>query len=152
MTIVEALGPLPDPDETAAPFWDALRRHELAMQRCDDCGRWRHPPEATCPACLGEHASWHPLSGEGTVYSLVRMERAFVPAARDRVPYTAVVVLPNEVPMQDVTVHNNEPYNVLFGLLVGDDEAAIGTPVVATYLDVTGDVTLLGWRRVDGRP
>ena len=38
-------------DRDSAEWWEALRRHELVIQRCDDCGAWRWPPRAICGEC-----------------------------------------------------------------------------------------------------
>ena len=38
----------PDITPLDAPFWDALRRHELLVQRCDECGQLRFVPSERC--------------------------------------------------------------------------------------------------------
>ena len=38
--------PLPQPDESAEPFWDGVREGELRLQRCASCGGFGHPPRA----------------------------------------------------------------------------------------------------------
>ena len=50
--------PLPRITADNRPFWEAARRHELALQRCDDCARFRYPPAPVCPECLSERATW----------------------------------------------------------------------------------------------
>lgn len=52
-------------------FWDGLREGRLLVQRCDDCGRLRHPPRPMCPHCTSLAWSAVPASGEGTVVSFV---------------------------------------------------------------------------------
>ncbi len=52
-------------------FWDGLRADRLLVQRCDDCGRLRHPPRPMCPHCTSLAWSAVPASGEGTVVSFV---------------------------------------------------------------------------------
>jgi len=40
--------PAPAITEDTRPFWDACRRRELVVQRCADCGSFRHPPAPVC--------------------------------------------------------------------------------------------------------
>ena len=48
----------PDITPLDAPFWDALRRHELVVQRCDECGRLRFVPSERCRNCGSPSATW----------------------------------------------------------------------------------------------
>ena len=63
------LAPTPTPDTQF--FWDALRAHQLLIQRCASCSALRHPPRPMCPAC--NSLAWDTVaaSGRGTVYSFV---------------------------------------------------------------------------------
>ena len=54
--------PLPRVTADNRPFWEAARRHQLALQRCAECGRFRYPPAPVCPECLSERAEWTPMS------------------------------------------------------------------------------------------
>ena len=60
--------PLPLADADTAPFWEAARRHELALQRCERCARFVFPPKPGCPQCHGTLA-WTALSGRGRIHS-----------------------------------------------------------------------------------
>ena len=44
--------PLPRLDEEIRPWWEALKRHELYIQKCRDCGDLRYYPRALCTNCL----------------------------------------------------------------------------------------------------
>ena len=44
--------PLPHIDEENRPWWEALKRHELYIQKCRDCGDLRYYPRALCTNCL----------------------------------------------------------------------------------------------------
>ena len=46
--------PVPVPDESSTPFWEAAARHVLTLARCARCGAFTHPPDAGPPA-LREH-------------------------------------------------------------------------------------------------
>jgi hypothetical protein len=50
--------PIPVPNEWTKPFWDAARRGVLALQRCQACGHFQHPPYPTCI-----HGLWHIIEG-----------------------------------------------------------------------------------------
>jgi uncharacterized protein len=61
--------PAPRATTDSAVYWDAVARHELVAQRCDECGTLRHPPRPMCPHC--QSTKWHEqrLAGTGTLYS-----------------------------------------------------------------------------------
>lgn len=61
-------------------FWDGLRRRELLIQRCADCGRLRHPPGPACPAC--HSLRWDTLAagGRAALYSFVVSHHPQLPA------------------------------------------------------------------------
>ncbi len=61
--------PAPRSTGDSAVYWDAVARHELVAQCCDECGRLRHPPRPMCPRC--HSLDWHEqrLAGAGTLYS-----------------------------------------------------------------------------------
>ncbi|MFN0029829.1 MAG: Zn-ribbon domain-containing OB-fold protein [Acidimicrobiales bacterium] len=64
----------------------------LHLQRCSDCGTFRHPPRYYCQKCFSNQWSWEPSPGLGTVASWVTshftVDRGWV----DELPYTTVVV------------------------------------------------------------
>ena len=84
--------PIPAPTTVSAAFWDATRRHELAMQRCDSCERLVWYPRFVCPHCGGTALTWERLSGNGTVYAVSVHHRAALPALADKVPYSVILV------------------------------------------------------------
>ena len=61
--------PLPRIDEESRPWWEALKRHELYIQKCRDCGDLRYYPRALCPNCLSSSTEWVRCAGKGTVYT-----------------------------------------------------------------------------------
>src|SRR4051812_26049189 len=75
-----------------APFWEGLEQGELRLQRCADCGRFRHYPRPMCPACHSLAREWTPVSGRGTIYSYTRVEHQAHPAMAGRLPYTILLV------------------------------------------------------------
>jgi uncharacterized protein len=90
--------PLPAITDDTRPFWDACRRHALAIQRCTGCGAFRHPPAPVCWRCRSFAHEWTTASGRGTVFSHAVVHRAFLPELESRVPYTVVAVTLDDVP------------------------------------------------------
>lgn len=133
--------PVPDPD--SAPFWEALRAHELVLQRCGECKRFRFPPGPTCAGCGSRRAAFVPVSGDGRVRSWVVTHQPFHPAFADRVPY--VVLLVELVEQPGLFMYGN----------VRPEGVAISAemPVKAVFDDVDDGVTLLQWMPAppDGR-
>ncbi|WP_231639613.1 Zn-ribbon domain-containing OB-fold protein [Mycobacterium sp. Marseille-P9652] len=84
--------PVPQPSPASAPFWDATRRHELIVQRCESCARLVWYPRFVCPHCGGSSLTWEKLSGDGVVYAVSVHHRAALPALADKVPYSVVLV------------------------------------------------------------
>jgi uncharacterized OB-fold protein len=84
--------PMPKPSDLTAGFWDAARRHELVVQRCDECGLYRHYPQHLCPTCRSAAWSWAPVNGRGHIYSFTVTHRAFNAAWAPRLPYAVVMV------------------------------------------------------------
>ena len=85
--------PLPRRRQLSAGYWEAARRHELAVQRCTECGRYRHYPQERCPGCLSPTHEWAPLSGRGTIYTYVVSHAAFHPYWQERVPYVIATAM-----------------------------------------------------------
>lgn len=71
--------PIPAPSPLTAPYWEACRRGELAIQRCAGCRRFVHFPEAACPFCGGADLPYETVSGRGTVHTFTVVHRTFLP-------------------------------------------------------------------------
>src|SRR5919106_5189258 len=61
--------PIPVPNELTKPFWDAAKQGVLALQRCQACGHFQHPPYATCVNCISTDLKFEPVTGKGAIYS-----------------------------------------------------------------------------------
>jgi uncharacterized OB-fold protein len=116
---------IPVPDADTEPYLEALRRHELVLQQCLACGRFRFPPMPACPWCGSNDAEWRPVSGDGVVYSWVGVQRALTPAFESEVPYTIA------------TIELAEGAR-LFGRLDGPEPTSPGGAVSATFVDHAG--------------
>lgn len=131
--------PRPAPGPEVAPFWEWCRRHELRLQRCADCGAFRHHPRPRCPECRSASATWAEVRGTGTIASFTVCYPPVLPAFADRVPYNAVVVQLDE-----------GPFLVSNLVDVDNDEIAVGLPVEVTFVDLDDEVTLPQFRIVAG--
>lgn len=134
-------GPVPVADIDSAPFWAGLRRHELLILRCDDCRTWVHPPQASCPRCLGLGLTAEAVSGRGTVYSFTVVNREFAPGIKP--PYVAALV--DLVEQDGLRLVTN-----LVNLAIGD--VRIGMPVRAVFSDLDGEDVTLAYFEPDERP
>ncbi len=82
--------PMPVITPENKPYWDAVKRGELRLQRCCGCDHIRPVPADLCPRCLSEDSEWVPMNGRGSISSWCIYHRAFHPAFEDAVPYTII--------------------------------------------------------------
>ena len=123
---------LPDVTEPLmAPFWQAAKRHVLVVQECDTCGDVRFPPLEICSTCWSTEQTWREIEPTGTLWSFVVYHRALDRSKKDEIPYSIGRVKTDAGPMFTVRLD------------VPREETRVGMPVVATWLDVNDDVTLL---------
>jgi uncharacterized OB-fold protein len=127
--------PLPRPSEDSAPFWEAVGKGELRMQRCADCGHIRFPPAALCARCLSARCEWIALSGRGAVYSWIVVHQSQHPAFNVDVPYNVTIVQLDEGPR----LHTNL-------IECPNDRIHIGMPVEAVFEKVGDDAALVKFR------
>jgi uncharacterized protein len=127
--------PRPRPTSLDKPYWEALRREELVVQACQDCGTFQWFPRASCTRCYSERLAWQPVDPRGTVFTYTVTHQRVGFAFDRHAPYIVAVV---EFPVPG-TVR-------MAGLLrgVGADEIRIGLPVRAAFRrGGTGDETVL---------
>lgn len=125
--------PLPVIDHDSRPFWEAARRHELMLQRCNNCKSYIFYPRAVCPTCMSDELAWEKVSGQGSVYSYTVVHRA--PAAfADDVPYVVAIIQLAEGPRMLSHVIKCPPAQV-----------RIGMPVQVVFEDVNDEITLPKW-------
>ncbi|GAA1544652.1 OB-fold domain-containing protein [Actinomadura kijaniata] len=125
--------PAPVPTPLTAPYWEACRRGELALQRCAGCGRFVHFPEPTCPFCESAELAFERVGGRGTVHTFTVVHRSFLPGFAT--PYTvAWIDLPEGARV--------------FGDVTGcpPERVRIGMPVEVHFTDLEGFGPLPHWR------
>ncbi len=136
--------PLPQPFEEALPYWESLKRGELRLQKCQQCGEVSHPPKAMCSSCHSFNMGWELMSGRGTVYSYIVTRQPIHPALVGHTPFATAQIQLEEGPIVTSNIIDVPP-----------DEITIGLPVRATFEAVNDDVTLLYFVatfRVPSRP
>ena len=128
--------PPPVPYVESEGFWQGCKRHELVIQRCEDCGTYRHPPIPVCPACQSWNRHWHKVSGRGRVEAFTIVARALFPGMP--VPYNVVRVELEE-----------QKGLLILGNLIDchPDEISIDMPVKATFEDVSPEITMYYFER-----
>ncbi|MBW2497972.1 MAG: OB-fold domain-containing protein [Deltaproteobacteria bacterium] len=137
---MSATRPLPQQTELAEGYWEAARRHELAVQRCTDCGVLRHYPQERCPECLSAAVEWAALSGRGTIYTYVVAHAAFHPFFQDRLPYVVA------------TIDLEEGIRMVSDLDEPEDAIQIGAPVEVFFEELAGEITLPRFRLSKPKP
>lgn len=100
-------GPVPAHEDWSAPYWDSLRRHQMAIQRCAQCGAWHHPPVMACPICRSDNLTFEPVHGQGRLYSVTVCHREF--GLQFGVPWIAAYVELDEGPRIATNVINTTP-------------------------------------------
>ncbi|MFZ0887620.1 MAG: Zn-ribbon domain-containing OB-fold protein [Candidatus Binataceae bacterium] len=127
--------PLPHLDEENRPWWEALKRHELYLQKCRDCGAMRYYPRAQCPDCLSPRIEWVKSSGRATVYTFTVTYQNQAPGFRESIPYIMAYV------------ELEEGLKVLTNIIdCRPEQVKIGMPVEVVYEDITDEVTLAKFR------
>jgi uncharacterized OB-fold protein len=110
--------PIPPTSELTAPYWDAARRGELVVQRCEACEARPFPPRARCPRCGADTLAWAPVSGHGTVYSFTVAHRAPHPVFAAQLPLVVAIVELAEGPRLVTNVVGCDPAEVAVGMAV----------------------------------
>jgi uncharacterized OB-fold protein len=84
--------PVPESDDLSAPFWAALRKGRLLVQRCGKCHTWQFGPEWLCHNCHHLDPDWVEVKPEGRIFSWERVWHPSHAALSGHPPYIAVLV------------------------------------------------------------
>ena len=114
----EGQKPLPQPDEQTQFYWDAARRHELHILRCQDCQTYIHYPKPICWNCHSDNLKPERVSGRGTVYTYSVVRQNPMPPFRERVPYAVGIVELEEGPRMMSALVEARPEDIRIGLPV----------------------------------
>ncbi len=129
--------PLPQTSLDDEAWWSALRRHELLVQECPQCGKLTFPPRPMCPSCRSLERGWRKAGGRGRVYSWVVVRRPSHPYFADKVPYVVVLV------------EMAEGFRVVGAIDAPPEGLRADLPVEAQFDDVSDELTLLRFRVVE---
>lgn len=134
--------PMPRPDGLDAPYWEALEREVLMVQRCKDCGAWQWGPDWICHRCLSENLAFEAVEPAGRIYSFERVWHPVHPALKEQGPYLVALV---ELPQCDGAR--------MVGNILGDARQAvrIGATARAVFEHHTEEdpaFTLVQWQLV----
>jgi len=127
--------PIPIPDLDSAAYWEAARRHELVLQRCRSCDRFRFYPRSHCPYCFSGSFAWQSASGRGTVYSFTIIHRAPSPGFEAKVPYVLALIDLSEGVRMMSNITECDPNDV-----------EIGMPVEIAFEDLSDTISLPQFR------
>ena len=139
---MNALPPKPVADRDTQPFWDAVAERRLIVQRCRACGRFIWQPRPLCPHCHAEDPEWIELGGTATVVSWTVIHPPVLPVWQDAVPFTLLLVEPDDAPGVRMVGQLVEPDATL---VRGDGGADFGVRVELRWrIDEAGQ-TLPAW-------
>jgi len=119
-------------DHDTKNFYKGWLQQRLLLNRCADCGLWRHPPRPICPLCWSLNVVPTEVSGRGTIHLLIRLHQG--PPA-EGVDYN--------VPYPVATVELEEQRGLRFSSTV------IGCPPEEVFIGMRVELT---WIERDGAP
>jgi uncharacterized OB-fold protein len=86
-------------DHDSAPHFRGRLTHQLLINRCATCATWHHPPRPVCPACWSTAVQATPVSGRGTIFTVVFLHQGPPAEGVDySTPYPVVSVELDEQP------------------------------------------------------
>ena len=129
MAEVPRLTPWPGPINKE--HYDGLKRHELLVQKCGKCGKFRFWPIEMCPYCNSLDYKWARCSGKGTVHSYTIQHGGM--------PFPWVVLL----------VELKEGPRLVTHGLMSPEEVAIDMPVEVDYEKITDEITLHAFKKAE---
>jgi uncharacterized OB-fold protein len=107
--------PSPEPDYVSKPFFDAMARGVLSVQKCGRCGACQLG-ELICNQCFSSTLEWVPATGRGTIHSYAVVHLPYHPAFT--VPYAVVSVELEEGPRLFANMAECEPNDLKVGMAV----------------------------------
>jgi uncharacterized OB-fold protein len=118
--------PLPAPNPTTQPFFDAASKGVLRLPRCPRDGFFFYP-RSRCPVCWQDDWSWQQASGRGVVHSFTIDRVGHLPALAPLVPYALAIVELEEGPRMTARLVDCDV-----------EKLRVGDPVVATFEETEG--------------
>jgi len=134
--------------EGSREFYEGCKRHELLIQHCKSCGKFRFPPQRMCAECHSTESEWAPVSGRGTI-STFTVIPGFEPRSvpmfswpQDSYPINVIIVeLPDAGGVHIVSnITECSP-----------EDIRVGMEVEVVFEDVTDEITLPKFRPVSSQ-
>ena len=127
-----------NPNQITQGYWDACRRHELAIQRCTACGHFQHPPRQICGKCRTFDLELAPTSGRGKVFTFIVVHHPVHASLQPHLPYNVALVELEDAPgVRIVTNVVDTP----------PEEIQVGMPVEVTWEEPHPGTVLPRFRR-----
>jgi uncharacterized OB-fold protein len=133
--VTPAARPVPVPDDTSAPFWEAAAAHVLTVARCARCRAFTIPVDVVCPHCHSTDPGFvfEPVTGRGSLRSWTVVRQSFLPGFDDDVPFVLV----------DVELDDQADLRMIGRLLDGPDVPLhLGDRVTAAFEDLAPGVAV----------
>jgi uncharacterized protein len=127
--------PVPVPDDTSAPFWEAAASHALTVARCSRCRAFTIPVDVVCPHCHSTDPkfAFEPVSGRGSIRSWTVIHQSFLPGFDDDLPFVLV----------DVELDEQSDLRMIGRLLDGPDVPLhLGDRVTVAFEDLVSGVAI----------
>lgn len=131
--------PLPTVSGETRPFWDACRRGQLLIQKCDRCGEFQFYPRGICANCWSEDIRWVTASGKGTVWTFTVTYQNRTPGFAEDVPYVLALVELEEGVRMFTNIIECQPRDV-----------SIGMPVEVTFVQANNQISVPYFRPAEG--
>ena len=123
--------PLPTVSGETRPFWDACRRGQLLIQKCDRCNEFQFYPRGICANCWSEDIRWVTASGKGTVWTYTVTYQNRTPGFAEDVPYVLALVELEEGVRMFTNIVECPPRDV-----------SIGMPVEVTFVQANNQISV----------
>lgn len=126
-------------------FYQGCKRHELLIQRCRNCGKFRFPPQLMCSECHSIDSEWTPVSGRGTIVTFTVIP-GFEPRAVPMFSWPA-----DSYPIKVIIVELADAGGVHLAsniIQCEPEDIRTGMEVEVVFEDVTEEITLPKFRPV----
>ena len=130
---------IPVPDEVSQPFWDAVQKRRLIVQKCSGCNTLQYPPRAACQDCNSTALTWVETSGKGHVLPWGVLEDSHLPVRAADQPLNLAVVTLDEDP--NVNFYSNLPGTPVRQVKVGD-------AVEVTFVEAPDGSLIHEWKKI----
>ena len=123
--------PLPTISGETKPFWDACRRGNLIIQKCDRCQEYQFYPRGICANCWCQDIRWVTATGKGTVWTFTVTRQNRTLGFEEDLPYVLALVELDEGVKMFTNIIECDP-----------NEVKIGMPVEVTFVQANQQITI----------